>query len=115
MEAGAPSQEQVASRQRARNEVFFREVNERIKDVSTRSGGDDLIVLCECGRPECLEQLEITLAEYERVRAHDTWFIVARGHVIPEDEQPLKADGDHVVVEKVGQAAEIAEHEQPSV
>jgi hypothetical protein len=62
---------------RAKNETMFREVNERIVDVQD---GNELEVLCECGDPECIESLRVTLAEYEAIRADPTAFVVVPGH-----------------------------------
>jgi hypothetical protein len=101
-----------------KNEALFREVNERIKDVS-----GDLVVfdveaavqfVCECSDEGCSEPVELTLAEYEAIRADPTHFVVAPGHVWePQAERPVREDEDHTVVEKTGAAGEVAEDEDP--
>jgi len=91
----------------ARNEAFFRQVNERINDVSV-PGDDGHQFLCECADPGCTERIILTTAEYEWVRAKPTRFVLARGHVAPELEHVVEREGDHVVVEKSGIAARIA-------
>lgn len=52
------------------NEAVFREVNERIREVSERFElPHDLDLVCECGRRECTERISIAITEYEQVRA----------------------------------------------
>ena len=91
----------------ARNEAFFRQVNERINDVSG-SGDDGYQFFCECADPACTERITLTTADYEWVRAKPTRFVLARGHVAPAIEHVVEREGDHVVVEKRGLAARIA-------
>src|SRR5579862_9949857 len=57
------------SARRAANEAVFRAGNERIHAVV----GDALPrarYMCECGEPGCFEPVELTVAEYEGVRAY---------------------------------------------
>jgi hypothetical protein len=94
----------------ARNESFFRQVNERIKDVADGiEGGDDRYeFLCECSDPSCTDRLTLTSAEYEEVRASPRRFVLAPGHVSPEVEHVVETQADHIVVEKDGVAGRIA-------
>ena len=64
--------------------------------------------LCECSDPMCAERVVMTSAEYEYVRPDPTRFVVAKGHVLPEVESVVDRAKDHVVVEKEGEAADIA-------
>ena len=67
----------------AKNEALFREVNARIRELSERwdLGEPDLIAfVCECSRAGCSDPVELTLAEYENVRASDAHFFVVPGH-----------------------------------
>lgn len=99
----------------ARNEAFFRQVNERIKDVADGiQGGDDAYeFLCECSDPSCAERLTLSRSEYEQVRQSSRRFVLAPGHVSPEVEHVVEYEGDHVVVEKVGVAGRIAAELDP--
>jgi hypothetical protein len=94
----------------ALNEALFREVNERIRAISDSFGQKEATYdfLCECSDPMCTEKLVMTSAEYEYVRAGPTRFAVAKGHALPEIESVVDAAEDHVVVEKDGEAADIA-------
>jgi hypothetical protein len=98
----------------ARNEAFFRQVNERINDVADRFQGEHgHDFFCECADPECTERIRLTTAEYEWVRAKPTRFVLAPGHIAPEIEHVVEREGDHVVVEKRGIAARIATRLNP--
>ena len=93
----------------AKNESFFRQVNERIKDVADGfEGPESYEFLCECSDPGCTERLELTREQYEWVRANPARFVLARGHTAPQIEQVIERQDEHVVVEKRGIAARIA-------
>jgi hypothetical protein len=96
----------------AMNEALFREVNERIREISDSFGQKDATYdfLCECSDPMCSERVVLTRAEYEHVRADSTRFVVAKGHALPEIESVVNRATDHVVVEKEGAAADVAVH-----
>src|SRR4051812_50014471 len=68
----------------ARNEAFFRAVNEGIAEASERFESEEAEFLCECGNEDCTHRLEVPLEEYEQVRESPTQFLVKRGHVLPE-------------------------------
>jgi hypothetical protein len=101
------------SRERAaRNEVSFREANEKLgeKRVELHADGPTPF-LCECSDPRCTELIHLTLEEYEYVRAHPTWFVATTGH---DAEIGMVEDhGVYVIVEKSGVAGRIAEEEDP--
>jgi hypothetical protein len=99
---------------RERNEALFREVNERIEDVSTMLDRDDeMEFLCECDDPECLEKVRATHAEYEAIRAVPTHFVVVPGHEDPGVEHVVRHTERFLVVEKEGQAAHEAQEDDP--
>ena len=94
----------------ARNEAFFREVNERIDDVAASLGDDDhrYEYVCECSEPSCTDRIELTRDEYEHVREDEARFVLAPGHVTSQIESVVERDDDHVLIEKVGAAANVA-------
>jgi hypothetical protein len=94
----------------AMNEAIFRDVNERIREISDSFGQEDSTYdfVCECSDPACAERVVLTRAEYEDVRSDSTRFVVAKGHALPEVESVIEHAQDHVVVEKEGVAADIA-------
>ena len=98
----------------ARNETLFREVNERIEDVSRSVGlRESLEFLCECGIPDCPQPILLSRAEYEAVRADPRHFVIVPGHEHPEFERVIEQNERYAVVEKDGEAEEIAEATDP--
>lgn len=96
----------------ARNEAFFRELNERLEAV-TPDSAPELVVVCECADEDCAQRLTLREGEYEAIRAHDTHFVVAVGHVDPTIEEVVGRTDRFEVVAKRGVAAEIAEDRDP--
>jgi hypothetical protein len=99
-------------RQIGENESTFREVNERIEEIAAGVSFAPEFV-CECGRTDCAERLRVPLDEYEAVRKHPRRFIVASGHERPAVEKVIDERQGWLVVEKTGEAGEIASEEDP--
>jgi hypothetical protein len=98
----------------AHNETLFREVNERIEAGQwPTERGDPAAFRCECGSLGCNRLVELTLEDYERVRASPTHFLLAAGHEIPAIERVVEREAGYVVVEKAGDAADVAEETDP--
>ena len=99
-----------------KNEALFREVNERITEV-TQGLADDAEAaefLCECGDEACTRTLELSLAAYEELRADATTFAVVAGHEQPDVESVVSRHGGYVVVRKhPGKPTAIAEQTDP--
>jgi hypothetical protein len=105
---------------RAQNEVLFREVNERVEEVTTGLtvgyGEDDALLIgfvCECGQEDCAEPLEVTHGKYEAVRRDPRHFLVFPGHEDTDLARVVERHGRFLVVEKLGEAAEIAVQQDP--
>jgi hypothetical protein len=98
------------------NEVLFREVNERLRELGE---GFSLVTetsefVCECGNTQCTERIRMSLTEYEEVRAEATHFFVVKGHELPEYEKILDEREGYLIVEKLpGGPAGIAIREDP--
>ena len=95
----------AAVEQIARNEAFFRAVNEGIAEASEKFESEEAEFLCECGDAHCTHRLEVPLEEYEAVREHPTRFIVRRGHAESEVEQVVKNRRRYAIVDKVDRVA----------
>jgi hypothetical protein len=95
----------------ALNEATFRQVNEAISPSG--AGDRPFSVYCECPRFGCMEMLEVTPAEYERARSRPNWFLVFPGHEEQEVERAIERTERFVLVEKVGEAGEVAAEEDP--
>jgi len=96
----------------ARNEAFFRELNERL-EAATPDSAEELVVVCECADEDCVQRLTLREGEYEAIRAHDTHFVVAVGHVDVRIEDVVRHTDRFEVVAKRGVAGEIAEGLDP--
>jgi hypothetical protein len=100
----------------ARNEALFRQVNERVRDVSEAFAAVDpspVDFVCECGRQDCTEPIALRLHEYEAVRSDPTHFVVLAAHVIPDIERVIADRGSYVVVEKRDDEQDIARATDP--
>ena len=92
--------------ERARRQLLLRELNEQIRGLAKRSGGEgELELVCECG--DCVARLSSSVEIYESVRRFPTRFLILRRHAGP-DERVVEENGLLAVVEKVGPAAESA-------
>jgi hypothetical protein len=96
------------------NESLFREVNERLEeravDRGNRSGFE---IVCECAREDCTARIPVPIGEYEAVRSEATTFIVVPGHADPSVERIVASREGYEIVEKLGEAALVAEVENP--
>jgi hypothetical protein len=89
----------------ARNESFFRAVNEGIAEASERFESSEAEFLCECGDARCTHRIEVPLEEYESIRKHPARFLIRRGHHLPEVEQVVRRSRRYAIVEKVDRVA----------
>jgi hypothetical protein len=96
-----------------RNEAVFREVNERIKELSNQFQVTEpagiVEFICECSAETCRQMLEASIAEYERVRTDPSHFLIVPGHIWhPEHEREILRTERYAVIEKRGDAEEEA-------
>jgi hypothetical protein len=96
------------------NEAVFRRVNEGI-ERGQWPGEEDAPVgfRCECARLGCNRLLELSVNEYEAVRANPRWFLVVPGHEQREVEVVIETRPGYLVVQKIDQAATTAEETDP--
>lgn len=98
----------------AGNEVAFRDVNESLRAGTTVADADRRFPFCcECGRIGCNLMIDLSLTEYERVRAVPSRFFVVDGHQIDAVEDVVARADRYIVVEKRGRAGRIAEAADP--
>jgi hypothetical protein len=96
------------------NESLFRGLNERLEERAVERGARSTFdIVCECAREECTERITIGIADYEAVRADATTFIVVPGHIEPDVERVVSSHDGYDVVAKIGEAAVVAEIENP--
>ena len=94
-----------------RNEDLFRKVNDQIEGVNEAFGTitGTMSLLCECGKLDCTEQIDLTLDEYRELRSDPTHFAVKPGHEIPDVESIVeRRSGYDVVAKRAGDPARLA-------
>ncbi|MGH2859778.1 MAG: hypothetical protein ACRDMJ_20070 [Solirubrobacteraceae bacterium] len=98
----------------AANEAALREVNEAIERGQWPGEPERPVgFVCECARLECDQLIELTVAEYERVRAHPRWFLLVAGHEVDGEDTVLESGSGWVVVEKRDLAGALAKDADP--
>ena len=98
----------------ARNEAAYRDVNEAIRAGRAEDKADARRpFVCECGQLGCNQLVELTLAEYEAVRARPRHFLMLAGHEIPGVEVVVERHDGYIVAEKIAEPAEVAEETDP--
>ena len=96
------------------NEAVFREVNEGIERGQWPGEEERPISFrCECARLGCNDLLELSVNEYESVRANPRRFIVVAGHQRPDVEHVVEVRPGYLIVEKRDQAGTVAEETDP--
>jgi hypothetical protein len=112
MEAVAQEEREARA---ARNQALFRSVNERLEDLNeafTAITGT-FTIACECADTTCVQMIEVDPDEYSAVRAEPRQFLVRPGHVFPDVESVVSESDDYVVVEKFGEAGDVADALSP--
>ena len=103
---------------KAFNEAVFREVNERVREVtetfSATPERESLPLVCECADASCVEQIELSHVQYERVRSEGTQFVIVSGHERADLEEVIEqVEGYAVVRKRAGAPAQLAEQTDP--
>lgn len=99
---------------RGMNESLFRSLNERLEARAMDRGPEETFeMVCECAREECTVRIPVLIGEYEAVRSDATKFIVVTGHADESVERVVDSGDGYEVVEKLGEAALVAEVENP--
>jgi hypothetical protein len=98
------------------NEVIFREVNERLRELGESFSLVSEIAefVCECGDSSCTDRMQLPLSEYEHVRSDPKWFVLIPGHERLDYERVIQQRDDYMIVEKLpGGPAGIAIRDDP--
>jgi hypothetical protein len=101
-------------RRAAANEATIRDVNEGI-ERGQWPGEEDAPVgfRCECARLGCNRLIELSVHEYEEIRANPRRFVLIPGHEFPDIETVVESRGGYIIVEKRDLAAEVAQAHDP--
>jgi hypothetical protein len=102
----------------AHNESRYRALNERMEAHNAVHVWFDPPMpdwICECASTECMKPVQLTIAEYETVRAVPTRFFVlpSEEHLSLAVERVVERHERYWVVEKIGEAAEVSEELDP--
>jgi hypothetical protein len=97
----------------ALNQSTFRDANERIELAVEKMDLDGVApFICECADRSCVEIVQLELDAYLAVRAHPRRFFNAPGHerlsVDAGAAVVIETLPDYVVLDKIGEAGEIA-------
>jgi hypothetical protein len=97
----------------AQNQMLFRSVNDRIREIGELHGGSPpaLEFACECADDTCIEKIRLSLLQFLAVESEPNRFIVLRGHEIPEVEDVVAERDGFLIVSKRGAGAKfVKEH-----
>ena len=99
----------------ARNEILLRDYNERMQAHHEWVNPSFAEWVCECADQNCSEPVQLSIQEYEAVRAESTHFLIVPSdeHVSPPIERVVRRDERYWIVEKIGVAAEISDELDP--
>ena len=99
----------------ATNESLFREVNERVQELTDtfELSTEMTDLICECAQTDCAQRIRMTASEYEAMRRVATQFAVAEGHELPDVETIVEKTNRYVIVAKIGTAAKVATELDP--
>lgn len=98
----------------AENEILFRDVNERIKELQSDAWGSHQIdFMCECADAACTAVITLTPVEYEELRSNPRRFAVLPGHQVEDVERVVETHPNYLVVEKHLETLERVEKADP--
>jgi hypothetical protein len=103
---------EATDEQIALNESTFRDINEAI-EAGRREREGLVPFVCECGRLGCNAVIEVTLREYEDVRADSRLFLVQPGHENEFEELRHEDPRYRVVAKPEGPLGDIADETDP--
>jgi len=91
----------VDERQIAKNQLVFREVNERIAEITAGQGEAESEFLCECGRTDCTSVVGLSLTDYQALRLGGDFFVAAPGHCVEGVDRLVESRGGFDVLVQV--------------
>ena len=105
--AGSEELDAQRSRAAARQQLLFREVNERIFALSEGAMVSEYV--CECALQSCNLAVSLSVDEYLAVRGDPTQFIVVCGRWSGAFDRIVFETERYIVVKKIGESALAAE------
>ena len=81
-------------------QLIFREINERVAEITVQQKESRSEFVCECGRMDCNDHVDLDLGEYQTIRASGDYFIAATGHCVDGVDRVAESrDGFDVLVQ----------------
>jgi hypothetical protein len=100
------------SERTAQNQSLFRQINDEVARLNAvfEQLSPYGSWVCECADTSCVQSIEMTLGEYEQLRADPARFAVyaADEHVAGEAELVVEKTDRYWIVQKVGRAGAVA-------
>jgi hypothetical protein len=88
---------------RLTSQALFRSVNDRIRKLNDDGAAPGLEQkwVCECANSDCVESVFLSCEDYDRVRAHEAWFVVlpSEAHLRPGGQRVVERHDTFWVVE----------------
>jgi hypothetical protein len=104
---------EARQRRLAYNQTLFRSINSHVVELNEKfeGFGQGSVFVCECANTDCAEQVELSQADYERIRDNPRWFFVAASHehVFLEVDLVVERNTSYYVVEKIEAGADVAD------
>ena len=89
----------VRHNEHRRNQLLYREVNKRIREVGDSSASDERAgFLCECGEPDCTETFELTRSQFDGLLSDPNRVLLATQHRAYRNGERVVAEYDTFVV-----------------
>jgi hypothetical protein len=92
----------------AQNQLLFRAVNDRIRELGERilDSVSELDFACECADPSCMKTISMPVADFAAIEQVENQFVVLRGHEISEVEDVIAEHDGYLIVSKRDAAEE---------
>jgi hypothetical protein len=89
---------------RVRNEMLFRTVNEKLRGLNAEFeafADERALFVCECSRIDCIEQIELAVADFDEICLMPNRYMVIPGHETLDVETVVTREAGYLVVEKM--------------
>jgi hypothetical protein len=83
----------------AKNQAIFRDVNDRIAELSAEWQAGEMEIFCECSRTGCTGLIHVANNDYERIRRSPGWFLIIPGHLASESDRVVERHQRFDVIE----------------
>jgi hypothetical protein len=67
--------------------------------ASLGSDGQDIAILCECGRGDCETEVRVSGRAYRSIRRQGSWSVIVDGHELPKVDRVVQRRKTFTIVE----------------